>query len=98
MAQSLKLARWFEGRDTRALLLACAAALAVGVVVAASSSLVVGVAGAAGVVLALVWSRPATGLFLFVGIVASLPFGVVPVPIGGAQLTFVDCVMIATFS
>ncbi|MBV9169342.1 MAG: O-antigen ligase family protein, partial [Chloroflexi bacterium] len=38
------------------------------------------------------------GLVAFVGIVASLPFGVIPVQIAGAQLTLIDAVMIATFS
>jgi polysaccharide biosynthesis protein PslJ len=33
-----------------------------------------------------------------VALVATLPFGVIPLPIAGAQLTFVDAVMIATFS
>src|SRR5215207_6606368 len=85
-------------RDLRLLILACAAALIVGVVAAASSPLLVAAAVAAGLVLGLVWWRPARGIFLFVGIVATLPFGVVPIPLGGAQLTFVDCVMLATFS
>src|SRR5215207_3728351 len=85
-------------RDFRLLILPCAAALVVGVVAAASSPLLVAAAVAAGLVLGVVWWRPASGIFLFVGIVATLPFGVVPIPLGGAQLTFVDCVMLATFA
>ena len=36
-------------------------------------------------------------MFLFVGVVAVLPFGVIPVPIAGAQLTLVDALLIATY-
>jgi len=98
MAQSLKPALRFQARDTRLWVLALAAALSVGIVAAATTPLVVVAAAVGGGVLAAVWSRPATGMFLFIGIVATLPFGVIPVPLGGAQLTFVDCVMLATFS
>src|SRR6185503_13047055 len=72
-------------------------ALAVGVLVAATSPL----APAAGLLglalLGLIWRRPVLGAALFVGVVATLPFGVIPLPIAGAQLTIVDAVLIATF-
>jgi polysaccharide biosynthesis protein PslJ len=84
--------------SVRAIAVACAAALAIGVLAAASSPLIVAVAIAAGLVLGSVWWRPATGMFLFVGVVATLPFGVVPIPLGGTQLTFVDCLMLTTFT
>ena len=47
--------------------------------------------------LGLIWWRPIVGIALFVAVVATLPFGVIPVPLAGAQLTFVDAVLIATF-
>jgi len=47
--------------------------------------------------LALIWSRPAAGVVLFVAIVGVLPFGVIPVSVG-VQLTLVDAVLIATYS
>jgi polysaccharide biosynthesis protein PslJ len=69
----------------------------VGVVAAATSPLVP-LAALLGVgLLALVLWRPMVGVWLFVIVVASLPFGVIPLPVAGAQLTFVDAVMIATF-
>jgi len=80
------------------LLVAGVAAMAVGVLVAATSPLVPA-AGLVGlVILGLIWRRPALGVSLFVVVVAALPFGVIPLPIGGAQLTFIDAVLIATFS
>jgi hypothetical protein len=80
------------------LLAAGGCALAVGVLVAATSPLVPA-AGLLGLlIVGLIWRRPALGVSLFVGVVATLPFGVIPLPIGGAQLTFVDAILIATFS
>ena len=78
------------------LALAGVAALLVGLPAAATSPLVpaAGIV-ALGVVLA-VASRPIVGLALFVVVVATLPFGVIPVPLAGAQLTFVDAVLIVT--
>ena len=78
------------------LVIALGMAAVVGVVSAATSPLVplVLVTGAAvGVLIAV---RPIAGVGLFVAIVATLPFGVVPVPLAGAQLTFVDAVVIST--
>lgn len=73
-------------------------ALAVGVLVAATSPLVPA-AGLLGLlIIGLIWRRPVLGVSLFVAVVATLPFGVIPLPIGGAQLTLVDAVLIATFS
>lgn len=82
----------------RAALIACAAAVAIGLLAAVTTPLivVVGLAGLA--VLGLIWARPVAGIFVFVAIVSTLPFGVVPVPLAGAQLTFVDATMLATFS
>src|SRR5919199_154877 len=79
------------------LALAGIAALSVGLLAAATSPLV----PAAGIValgaLLAVVSRPVVGLALFIVVVATLPFGVIPVPLAGAQLTFVDAVLIVTF-
>jgi hypothetical protein len=87
-----------ERRNVSILLAAAAAALAMGVLVAATSPLVpvaalVGLATLAGI-----WWRPWLGVALFVAVVGVLPFGVIPVPLAGAQLTFVDAILIATFS
>jgi polysaccharide biosynthesis protein PslJ len=82
----------------RGALLACGAAVAIGVLAAVTTPLVVVAALAALAVLGLIWARPVVGVFVFVAIVATLPFGVIPVPLAGAQLTFVDATMLATFS
>jgi len=87
-----------ERADRTMLVLAGVAALAVGVLAAATSPLIPLGALLGLLVLALIWWRPIVGLGLFVGVVAALPFGVIPVPLAGAQLTFVDAVLIATFS
>src|SRR5690349_15591765 len=76
---------------------AVGAALVIGVLAAATSPLLPAGAIVALGVLGLIWWRPIVGLALFVAIVATLPFGVIPVPLAGAQLTFVDAVLIATF-
>ncbi len=82
----------------RALVVAVVAAIALGVLVAATTPLAI-VAGVVGLgILAAVWWRPWTGVFLFMSVVALLPFGVIPLPIGGAQLTLIDAILIATFS
>jgi hypothetical protein len=78
--------------------LAMGAAVAVAIVAAATSVLIVVAAIVALGVVGAVWWRPWTGVFLFVGIIAILPFGVIPVPIAGAQLTLIDAVLIATYS
>jgi O-antigen ligase len=87
-----------ERADRTMLVLAGAAALLVGVLAAATSPLI-----PLGVLLALlmvglIWWRPLVGVGLFVIVVATLPFGVIPVPLAGAQLTFVDAILIATFA
>lgn len=87
-----------EPRAVPALLVAGGAALAVGVLVAATTPLVVAVVLVGLLGVGLIWWRPAIGVFAFVGIVGLLPFGVIPLPLVGAQLTFVDAVFIATFS
>jgi polysaccharide biosynthesis protein PslJ len=67
-------------------------------VLAAATSPLIPIAALIGAaVLVLIAWRPMAGIWLFVGVVATLPFGVIPVPLAGAQLTFVDAVLIATF-
>jgi hypothetical protein len=79
-------------------LFASIAALGIGIIAAATTPLVAA-AGILGLfVLAAVWWRPAFGVWLFVAIVATMPFAVIPVSLGGAQPTFVDAVMFATFT
>jgi O-antigen ligase len=86
-----------EPRAKQTLLVAGGLALAVGVLAAAITPLGLG-AGLLGLLgLGLVWWRPSSGLFLFVAVVGTLPFGVIPLPLAGAQLTFVDAVLIATY-
>jgi hypothetical protein len=87
-----------EPADRSALIAAGAAALVVGVLAAATSPLIPLAALLSLLVLGAVWWRPITGIWLFIAVVATLPFGVIPVPLAGAQLTFVDAIMIATFS
>jgi polysaccharide biosynthesis protein PslJ len=84
--------------DRNPLLVAVAAAITIGVLVAATTPLLVVAALLTLTGLALIWWRPYLGLLGFVAIVASLPFGVIPVQIAGAQLTFVDAALIATFT
>ncbi|MDQ3808886.1 MAG: O-antigen ligase family protein, partial [Chloroflexota bacterium] len=48
--------------------------------------------------LGLVWCQPWSGVLLFVAVIAVLPFGVIPVPVAGAQLTLVDAMLLATYS
>jgi polysaccharide biosynthesis protein PslJ len=77
--------------------LVCLAALAIGLLSAATTPLAVGGALFGLAALAMVWARPASGVLLFVALVALLPFGVIPVQVG-VQLTLVDALMIATYS
>ena len=79
------------------LAVACVAAIAVGLLTAATSPLVPAAGIAALLLLAAIWARPVRGIAFFVLIVATLPFGVIPIPLAGAQLTFVDAILIATF-
>jgi O-antigen ligase len=72
-------------------------ALGIGLLSAATSPLAVAGALFGLAALAAIWARPATGLLLFVAVVAVLPFGVIPVQVG-VQLTLVDAVLIATYS
>src|SRR5579884_1028836 len=72
------------------------AALLLGVAAAATTPLVpAGGLIALGLLGLILW-RPMAGLGLFVAVVALLPFGVIPVPLAGAQLTFVDFVLLTT--
>lgn len=73
-------------------------AVAVGVLVAATSPLLTIAALLVLLLLGAIWARPVVGVALFVAVVATLPFGVIPMPVAGAQLTLVDAILIATFS
>jgi polysaccharide biosynthesis protein PslJ len=80
------------------LLVAGLCAIGIGVLVAATSPLVPA-AGLLGLLLlGAIWARPVLGAASFVAIVAILPFGVIPVPLAGAQLTLVDAILITTFA
>src|SRR4030081_529643 len=79
------------------LAVAGAAAIGVGVLTAATSPLVPAAGIAALLLIGAIWARPVLGIAFFVLIVATLPFGVIPTPLAGVQLTFVDAILIATF-
>ena len=79
------------------LALAGMAALAVGLLAAATTPLVPAAGLLALIGLVAVCCKPTVGLGLFVLTVATVPFGVIPVRLAGAQLTFVDAVLIVTF-
>jgi O-antigen ligase len=83
--------------DRTMLLVAAAVAAAIGVVAAATSPLIPLGVVAGLLAVAFIWWRPVVGVGLFVAVVAVLPFGVIPVPLAGAQPTFVDAIFIATF-
>jgi O-antigen ligase len=68
------------------------------VLVAATSPLVPAAAIVALLVVGAIWWRPVVGVACFVVVVATLPFGVIPVPLAGAQLTFVDAILLATLA
>jgi len=76
--------------------LSLAAAVLVGLSAAATSPLVPLALLVCAAMGALIVARPVAGVGLFVAVVATLPFGVIPVPLAGAQLTFVDAVVIST--
>jgi O-antigen ligase/polysaccharide polymerase Wzy-like membrane protein len=86
-----------EPADRAVLLLVAGAAVLIGTIAAATSPLVPAAALFGLLIFAVICLRPFSGLWLFVAVVATLPFGVIPVPLGGAQLTLVDVVLIATF-
>ncbi len=86
-----------ERSDRTMLVAAAVAAVSIGLVAAATSPLVPIAAFVALALLGLICWRPILGVWLVVVIVATLPFGVIPVPLAGAQLTFLDAVLIATF-
>ena len=80
----------------KVLTVALAIALLVGTVAAATSPLIP-VAVLVGLAIGgLIAARPIAGVACFIAIVATLPFGVIPLPLAGAQLTFVDAVIIST--
>jgi hypothetical protein len=80
------------------LAIGCAAALGVGILVAATSPLVPATGLLALLVVGAIWWRPVLGSLAFVTVVALVPFGVIPVPLASAQLTFVDAILLATLS
>jgi O-antigen ligase len=84
--------------DARILIVAALTAVGVGVLAAATSPLLPLAAVVAGAVFAAICWRPWMGVLLFVSVVATLPFGVIPLPVAGAQLTFVDAVLLATYA
>jgi hypothetical protein len=80
------------------LAVASVAAIVVGLLAAATSPLLPAAAIAGVILVGAIWAKPILGIAYFVAIVAMLPFGVIPIPLAGAQLTFVDAILIATFS
>ena len=87
-----------ERADRTMLVVAAAVAVTIGVLAAATSPLVPLGAIVGFLLVGLIWWRPIFGVYLFVAVIALLPFGVIPIPLAGAQLTFVDAIMIATFA
>lgn len=87
-----------QGADLRLFLVALGAAVLIGLLAVATSPLIPIGATVGLLVLILIWRQPIRGVWLFVAIIATLPFGVIPVRVAGAQLTFVDAVLIATFA
>jgi O-antigen ligase len=84
--------------DRAILVVAAVIAVTIGFVAAVTTPLIpLGVLLSV-LVVAMMWWRPIVGVYLFVLIVALLPFGVIPVSLGGAQMTFVDAIMIGTLS
>ncbi len=87
-----------ERGDRTMLVVAAAIAVTIGVLAAATTPLVPLGAVLGLLIVSLIWWRPILGVYLFVVVIALLPFGVIPIPLAGAQLTFVDAIMITTFS
>lgn len=73
-------------------------AVALALLAAATSPLIPAAILVGGAMVVLVWRRPFSGVLLFIGIVAVLPFGVVPIPLAGAQMTFVDATLLLTLA
>ncbi|HEY0582320.1 MAG TPA: O-antigen ligase family protein [Chloroflexota bacterium] len=88
----------FDRRNVALLLTVAVAALGIGVIAAATTPVLPAAALIGFAVASVIWWRPIVGLFLFVAVVATVPFGVIPIPLGGAQLTFVDAIFLTTFS
>ncbi len=80
----------------KVLTVAFAAAVGVGVLAAATTPLIPVAVLVGAAIAILIAGRPIAGLGLFVAVIATLPSGVVPVPLAGAQLTLVDAVVIST--
>ena len=96
-AQERALGRPWVQTPTAALALAGSAAALLGIAVAVAASPLYVIAGLLGfALLVAIFARPVLGLFAFVLVVATLPFGVIPVRVG-VQFTFVDVVLIAVF-
>jgi polysaccharide biosynthesis protein PslJ len=86
-----------EPADRTLLVVAVIAAVAIGILAAATTPLVPAAAIGGVLVFAAICRWPLSGVGMFVAIVATLPFGVIPVSLAGAQLTLIDSVLIATF-
>jgi hypothetical protein len=86
-----------ERADRMMLVVTAVIALLIGVLAAAFTPLIPLGVTLGLLIIGLIWWRPIVGVYLFVVVSALLPFGVIPIPLAGAQLTFVDAIMIATF-
>jgi O-antigen ligase len=86
------------GASLPLLLAALLPAIALAVLAAATSPLIPAAILVGGTLVVLIWRRPFLGVLLFVAIVAVLPFGVVPIPLAGAQMTFVDATLLLTLT
>lgn len=91
------MGRTWASSPATAIGLSALAAATVGLAAAATDPLLVGAGLLGTLVLVAVLRWPPVGLFLFLGAVAGLPFGVVPVRVG-VQLTFVDVALLATYA
>lgn len=86
------------GASLSLVLAALLPAVALAVLAAATSPLIPAAVLVGGALVVVVWRRPFVGVLVFVGIVAVLPFGVVPIPLAGAQMTFVDATLLLTLA
>ncbi|HEV7662989.1 MAG TPA: O-antigen ligase family protein [Chloroflexota bacterium] len=87
-----------ERAELPLLLLVGLAAIGVGVLAAATSPLLpFGALVAVGIAV-MIFRGPARGVALFIAVIAVVPFGVIPIPLAGAQLTFVDATLLTTFA
>ncbi|GAC1314619.1 MAG: O-antigen ligase family protein [Chloroflexota bacterium] len=85
------------GASLSLLLAALVPALGLALLAAATTPLIPVALLVGGTLVVLVWRRPFAGILVFTGVVAVLPFGVIPIPLAGAQMTFVDATLLLTF-